>query len=76
LKGAVGRFIKASPNGNKPIANAGAKYPEAAFYKISHPGSQWNRFKHDLLPKDGGQKRPIFSPQIDKPSASDKISTS
>ena len=54
LEGAVGRF---TPNGAATV-KVPSKKPDEGYYRVPRPGLLWNGTDGDLLPSDGGKKRP------------------
>jgi DNA modification methylase len=55
LKGAVGRFTS---SGAATVKDPAKAKPEEGYYRIPRPGLLWNGTDGELLPADGGKKRP------------------
>ncbi len=55
LKGAVGRF---TPNGAATVKDPAKAKPEDGYYRVPRPGLLWTGTDGELLPADGGRKRP------------------
>jgi site-specific DNA-methyltransferase (cytosine-N4-specific) len=55
LKGAVGRF---TPNGAATLKDPAKAKAEDGYYRVPRPGLLWNGTDGELLPADGGKKRP------------------
>jgi DNA modification methylase len=80
LQGALGRFQREPMAGGKPPANP---KDESNYYRIPHPGILWNGPDRDLLPQNGGRRRPAAedreSPDpataVDSPKPSGMIQT-
>jgi site-specific DNA-methyltransferase (cytosine-N4-specific) len=68
LKGAVGRF---KPDGMATVKVPGKSKIEDGYYRVPRPGLLWNGTDGELLPADGGKKRPasVKTARKGKPAA-------
>lgn len=58
LKGALARFHDDTPETQRILFTRGATRNTETTYRVHHPGALWEGNTSDLLPEDGGERRP------------------
>lgn len=58
LTGALGRFQQEATAAEQKAKLARAENEDSNYYRLPHPGILWNGEHDDILPEDGGARRP------------------